>query len=375
MKILLTGGGSGGHFYPIIAVAEALNKIAREEKLVDMKLYYMAPQPYDRQLLYDNGITFVKGTAGKSRQYFSILNFLDYFRTAWGIVRAVLSIYRVYPDVIFSKGGYVSFPAMVAARLLRIPVIIHESDSAPGRVNVWSGKFANRIAISYPEAAEFFPTEKIALTGNPIRDELSHAVREGSHDFLNLDQSIPVVLVLGGSQGSQVINETLLDALPQLVTKYQVIHQAGDANIKIVKETARIVLDRSDFKTRYRPMDHLDSLALRMSAGAADIIITRAGSTLFEIALWGVPAVIIPITNSNADHQRKNAYNYARTGAAVVIEETNLTPNILVSEIDRLMDDFEARQKMKAAALAFAKTDAAKTIAKQVLLVALEHDK
>jgi UDP-N-acetylglucosamine--N-acetylmuramyl-(pentapeptide) pyrophosphoryl-undecaprenol N-acetylglucosamine transferase len=375
MKILLTGGGSGGHFYPLIAVAQSINTIAREQKLTGIELFYMAPEPYDEHLLFENKITFIKNPAGKIRLYFSILNIVDMFRTVWGTFRALWQLYWLYPDVVFGKGGYVSYPALVAAWFLRIPVVIHESDSAPGKVNIWAGKFAKKIAVSYPDAAAFFNKEKVAFTGNPVREELMHPVKDGAHEFLHLEKNIPVVLVLGGSQGAQLINQVILDALPKLVEKYQIIHQTGVQNFKFVKSTADAILLTNEFKDRYKPLDNLNSLTLRMAAGVADLVISRSGSTIFEIAIWGVPAILVPIHESNGDHQRKNAYAYARAGAAVVVEENNLTPNLLRSEIDRLIENSADRTKMKKAAESFARLDAAHLIAQEILTIALEHEK
>lgn len=375
MKILLTGGGTGGHFYPVIAVAQALRKSAKENKLIDMELYYMAPQPYDKGLLYENSIIFVKNTAGKIRRYFSILNIVDFLKNIFGAIHAIWQIYWLYPDVIFGKGGYVSFPALFAGWFLRIPVIIHESDTVPGKVNKWAGKFAKRIAVSYAEAAQFFPKDRVAFTGNPVRQELMFPVKDGSREFFHLEKDLPVILVLGGSLGSQIINQTLIDALPKLVEKYQIIHQTGRNNFHLVKTTANAVLLTNKYQSRYLPLEALDSLNLRMAAGAADLIVSRAGSTVFEIGIWGVPSIIIPISDSNSDHQRKNAYSYARSGAAVVIEEANLTPNLLQSEIDRLIGSEAERNRMREAAKKFARTDSADLIAREIVDICLEHER
>lgn len=374
MKILLTGGGSGGHFYPIIAVADALHELAEEKKLIGMELYYMADVPYNAGLLYDKGIVFRKTTAGKRRTYFSLLNFFDLFKTAWGVVTTFIDIFNLYPDVIFGKGGYVSFPALFAAKILRIPVIIHESDTVPGRVNAWAGKFARRIALSYPEAASYFPKEKTAFTGNPIRKEILAPLKNGAFDFLNLDPNVPTILVLGGSQGASLINENLIDVLPELVKKFQIVHQTGKKNFDYVKTTSEVILRGNPNQGHYKTFEYLNDLALRMSVGAASLIVSRAGSTIFEIASWGLPSIIIPITESNGDHQRKNAFAYARTGACTVIEESNLTSHILQSEIERLMTLPGELQKMHTAAQAFAKTNAAQTIASEIIKIGLEHE-
>ncbi len=375
MKILFTGGGTGGHFYPIIAIAEELNKLSKEYKLVESELYYMSDIPYNEKLLFDNKIFFIKSNSGKMRRYFSILNFFDIFKTGWGIIRAIFTLFSIYPDVVFGKGGYVSFPVLVAARFLRIPVVIHESDSAPGRVNKWAGGFARKIAVSFPDAAHFFIKDKVAFTGNPVRQELTHPMKEGAHEFLGLESTIPLILILGGSQGSQTINENILDALPKLVEKYQIIHQTGANNLQFVRDTAEVILHNSPHKARFKPFDHLNALSLRMAAGIADLVISRAGSTIFEIAIWGIPSILIPISVSNGDHQRKNAYSYARSGAAEVIEENNLTSHILNAEIERIMGDAALRGKMRKSAHTFARVDAADLIANEILAIAVEHQK
>ncbi|MEQ1665707.1 MAG: glycosyltransferase, partial [Bdellovibrionales bacterium] len=222
MKILFTGGGSGGHFYPIIAVAEKLNKILEREKIAHVELFYMSTEAYNERLLYDNKITFIPVTAGKMRAYFSVQNFFDIFKMGWGVLRAIFQMFSLYPDVVFGKGGYPSFPVLFAARLFRIPVIIHESDTVPGRVNAWAGKFAQKVALSYVEAVEFFPRERTAVTGNPIREEV--LVSSGKNAFmeLGLDPELPVVLVLGGSQGARMINDNIETLAPRLVENYQV---------------------------------------------------------------------------------------------------------------------------------------------------------
>ena len=187
MKILLTGGGTGGHFYPLIAVAQELNALAKEYRLLEAKLYYMAPIPYNNKALFENNIEYRHMSAGKARRYFSLLNVVDVFKTIFGIITAILDLYSIYPDVVFGKGGYVSFPVLLAARLLRIPVVIHESDTVPGRVNMWAGKFATRIAISYPDAAKYFPQDKVAYTCNHLRKEIMLPARKGSKELLGLE--------------------------------------------------------------------------------------------------------------------------------------------------------------------------------------------
>lgn len=373
MKILFTGGGSGGHFYPIIAVAEKLNERLASEKLPSIDLYYMSTEPYNTELLEKNKIIFREVTAGKLRNYFSFQNIIDVFRTAWGVVRAFFQIFSLYPDVVFGKGGYASFPVLVAAVFFKIPIIIHESDTVPGRVNRLAGKFATKIAISYPEAAEYFPAGKTALTGNPIREGIINPSGKDVWHELGLDSSVPVLLILGGSQGALTINDQIVTLSPRLVEKYQILHQAGEANVAEVQATVNGLLGGNPNASRYHVFGNMDNTTMKLAAEAATIIVSRAGSAIFEIAIWGVPAILIPIANHVGDHQRKNAFAYARAGGALVIEEANLGPNILIAEIDKLMADEPKRAAMKEAAHLFARTDAAEKIAEEILAVVLQH--
>lgn len=379
MKILLTGGGTGGHFYPVIAIAQELNEISKENRLLRPELFYMSTQPYNEGLLFENNIIFEKVSAGKIRGKKSFLNiisnFFDLFKTFSGVLTALWRVFIIYPDVVFGKGGYASFPALFAARLLMIPVVIHESDSVPGKVNIWAGKFARRIAISYPEASKFFLKDKTAYTGNPVRREVQEPLTAGSYEFFDFNKDIQTVLILGGSQGAKFINEVVLNTLPELVSKYQVIHQTGKNNIKVMEETRDVVLQGNQYKDRYKPLPYLDVLNLRRSAGIADIVISRAGSTIFEIALWGKPSIIIPIPEPTSHDQRTNAYSYARSGSAIVIEEKNLASGVLLSEIDRILQNPAEKEKMRESALAFARSDSARLIAQEITSIALEHEK
>ena len=379
MKILFTGGGTGGHFYPLIAVAQAIREQAKVKKVLPPQFYFMAPHKYNPRALFDNEIDFVYVPAGKVRRYFSILNITDAFKTVSGCFIALIKMFSIYPDVIFSKGGYTSFPPLLAARLLRIPVVMHESDSHPGRANLWTSKFAKRIALSYPSAAKFFnikdAEQKIAYTGNPIRPEIAQPLKTGAFEFLNLEQNIPVILILGGSQGSQTINDVIVQTLPELLNKYQIIHQTGRANLKEIQSTTAMTLKDHPYVYRYHPFDYLNELALRMSAGAATIIVSRAGSTIFEIAAWGVPSIIIPLPSSISHDQTANAFAYAEAGASSVIEENNLTPNILVEEINRIVGSSAISKTMSERAKAFSRLDSASLIAQTILNIALEHEK
>jgi UDP-N-acetylglucosamine--N-acetylmuramyl-(pentapeptide) pyrophosphoryl-undecaprenol N-acetylglucosamine transferase len=335
----------------------------------------MSDSPYDTEALIENNITFIPISAGKIRRYFSISNFFDIFRTTFGIISALKKVFSIYPDVIFSKGAYASFPVLMAAKLLRIPVIIHESDSVPGKTNLWAAKFAQKIAVSYPETVKYFPKNKVAFTGNPLRRSVLNINKNDAHEYLKLEKGIPTILIIGGSLGSQIINERILDALPRLIEKYQIIHQTGKNNVTEVSQMSEVIIGNNPNKSRYRIFDYLNDLNLIMAAGAANLIISRAGSTIFEIASWGVPSIVIPITESNGNHQRVNAYAYARSGAASVIEEANLTTNVLIGEIDRILQDNNMQEKMSISAKNFTHPDAANIIARELINISLNHEK
>src|SRR3989344_4387163 len=337
MKIIFTGGGTAGHFYPIIAVVEALNVIARKHKLLNLKYYFLSENPYDERALFENQIEFRRVRAGRLRRYFSWRIIPDFFQTGIGIIEAIIKLYAIYPDLVFCKGGYASFPVVVSARLFRIPIFVHESDSRPGRVNYFAARRATRIAVSYPEVITFFPEKKRSVAA--------------------------------------IINEILLDILPTLLGKCQVVHQVGENNLKEVKQRASVVLEKSSFRARYKPVGFLNSSAIRMVAGASGLVVSRPGSSIFEFAQWGLPAILIPIPESISHDQRTNAFTYARSGGATVIEQGNLTPSVLQSEIFRLLNNPELLATMRVGAKSFVRPDAAEKIAAEILSIIVSHEK
>ena len=375
MKIAFTGGFTGGHFYPIIAVAQALGKELEENNYYDIEYYYISDDPYNQGILDNYKIKFVPLATGKARMYFSIKNFFDIFKTIGAIYKALRTVYKIFPDVIFSKGGYSSFPVVVAARFFNIPVIIHESDSRPGRANKFAGKFAEKVAVSYPETAKYFPKDTVAVTGQPIRREVLNPIVEDAHKQLGLDPSIPTIFIMGGSQGAKFINDAILKIAPKLIDKFQIVQQVGEKNIDEFYSLLKVALYGNENANRYKIFGYLDVNHMRLCSGVADIIVSRAGSTLFEIAHWGKPSIIIPITKSNGDHQRQNAYIYARAGACKVIEEENMTPILFATEVNKLISDKEKLNSMSEAALKFSTENAAEKIAKQIMIILKNHGK
>lgn len=378
MKIVFTGGDSGGHFYPLIAVAQEINEIVTEKKLLAPKLYYLSNSPFDQQKLFENNIEFKKISAGKLRRFFSVLNFFGLFKTAWGFVKSFFLMFNIFPDVVFSNGGNVSFPVLLSAKILKIPVFVHISDSVPGRTNLWAANFAKAVSLGFPEAEKYLTKvdkEKIAWLGNPIQKEMFIPLKKGANEFLKLNEEQPVLLILGGSSGAKTINDNLVDILPELVKKYQIIHQTGKKLFEDVQARAFLLLEKSENKENYKPFPYLNTLAMRMSAGVSDLVVSRAGaSSISEIALWGKPSIIIPIPEEISGDQRKNAFAYARAGACVVLEQNNLTPTLFLSEINRLMDDQEKRKLLSEKAEKFAIKDSARKIAEGLVETALAHE-
>ncbi len=370
ITVVLVGGGTGGHFYPLISIAESF----RSDPTISTNLYYMGPDPYDKEMLERNSIRFVSCPAGKRRKYFSLKNYIDIFKTLFGIVVALVKLYIIYPDVIISKGGFTSVPVVIAGGILAIPIIVHESDSLPGSANKLGAKFARHIFVSYVETAQFFNQKKTMLTGIPIRNELRAPVRANAHELLNIDTTRPLILILGGSQGAERLNELILDALDELLPTYSVLHQTGEKLFNIVSGSARELIPDPTLFKHYHPVPFLDASLLNDALHTAAIVISRAGSTsIYEIALHGKPAILIPIPGTVSHDQRTNAFTYAKSGGATVIEEANFSDGLLTAEIARIMENPDVYRGMSEGALGFGRTDASENIAGMGLEIAETH--
>lgn len=367
MRIVFTGGGTGGHFFPILSIIRELKQRAEDEHILDLQMFYIGPDTFAEDLLKEEQIVIIPIASGKWRRYFSLQNFIDVFKIASGIVQALWNMFLIMPDVVFSKGGYGALPTVVAAALFRIPLIIHESDAIPGKVNRFAARFADRIGIAFNAAGEFFPKDKVALVGIPIRKRILGGNRDEAKESLGIFSQQPVVSFIGASQGAQKINESVVEVLKELTDAYEVLHQTGAKNYDSVTAEAKAVLEFTH-KERYHPFGFLSESAIRDFYVASDLIVSRAGaSSIFEIAAWGKPSILLPLHNSAQDHQRKNAFEYAGLGAATVIEDDNLTPHILLNEIKKILDNPELMKKMGLAAQQFARIDSAQIIAEEIL--------
>jgi UDP-N-acetylglucosamine--N-acetylmuramyl-(pentapeptide) pyrophosphoryl-undecaprenol N-acetylglucosamine transferase len=366
MKILFTGGGTAGHIYPIIAIAREIKKI---DKNGVFELYYIGPKDrFVATSFLREGIVVKTIMAGKMRRYFSFKNFVDIFKIPIGLLQAFFYIFVISPDVIFSKGGYGSLPVILAAKVLLAPIFLHESDVTPGVANKVAAKLALEIFVSFPiEKIEKLPPEKIISIGNIIRSEILNGSKEEAEKMFNLSGEKHVLLAIGGSQGAKIINDKILLILPHLLQSFELIHQTGENNYNEVSSESEVVIDQA-LKKYYHVQPFLNEEELANAYAAADIIITRAGAgSIFEIAAVGKPSILIPLSNSAQDHQVKNAYAYAQNGAAVVIEETNFTPNFFLERVKYLFDNPQMMLDMSKKAKEFARPEAAKIIAEYIV--------
>ena len=368
-RVVLTGGGSGGHIYPLIAVAEKLQEKANAMRFA-LELTYVGPKDAYAPVFQDHGISVRPIVAAKIRRYLSFSNVIDVPKFFVGFVQALVKLYFIMPDVIFSKGGTGAFPVVIAGWFYRIPVVIHESDAQPGLGNLASSYFARKIFISFEGASKYFNPALVERTGVPVRKELleGRTSKELAKETLGFAADSPLVIVLGGSQGAAPLNEFIIKNLPGITDQAQVLHQTGAANFVDMQKLAQAALIDASFKNRYQPTAYLDDANYALALTGADLVVARAGSgTLFELASFGLPAILIPHDNGGNGHQRVNAYDYADTGAAVVIEGQNLLPGILIGQIKIILSNAELRKKMIEAAAAFFVPDAAEKIAMGIM--------
>lgn len=367
MRIVLTGGGTAGHLTPLIAVADKLkSKLGPEANF----LYIGSGLEMEKELMKEAGIPAKSVLAGKMRRYISAKNIVDFFKVPIGFVQALWMLLWFMPDMIFSKGGYVAVPIVLAAWIYRIPIMIHESDSTPGLANQFLAKFADRIAIAYPSAGEYFPKMKTALVGNPIRSQIIEGDPTMLRQQLRFTVSKKTLLILGGSQGSRAINDAIVHILPKLLPYFQIIHQTGKENFENVEREAAI-LGIKIGREGYFATPFMDANKLRDAFALSDLVISRAGAAFItEIAANGKPAILVPIAESANDHQRMNAYALAHFGAALVLEEENLGEHMLIEKINKIFNDENLRNTMAERIKTFYHPDAAERISNSIIEIA-----
>lgn len=330
-RIILTGGGTAGHVTPNLALLPSL-----KAKGYDIR-YIGSYNGIEKKLIEEAGIPYDGISSGKLRRYFDIKNFSDPFRVLKGCQEARRLLKKYKPDIIFSKGGFVAVPVVLAAKHYKIPVIIHESDITPGLANKLCIPSAAKICCNFPETLQYLPKEKAVLTGCPIREELLSGDRLSGLKYSGLSANRPILLVIGGSLGSVKVNTALRSILPRLLPSFQVIHICGKGN-----------LEESLIGTEgYVQYEYVDK-PLRHLFAAADLILSRAGANaICEILALRKPHVLIPLSAAaSRGDQLLNAKSFASQGFSAVLEEEDITEDRL---LQLLLDTYSQRSKYQGA--------------------------
>jgi UDP-N-acetylglucosamine--N-acetylmuramyl-(pentapeptide) pyrophosphoryl-undecaprenol N-acetylglucosamine transferase len=326
-KIVLTGGGTAGHVTPNLALLPSLKERGYEI------LYIGSYNGIERKLIENAGIEYSGISSGKLRRYFDLKNFSDPFRVLKGCAEARRLIKKYRPDVVFSKGGFVSVPVVLAAKHYKIPTIIHESDMTPGLANKICIPSAAKVCCNFPETLAYLPNDKAVLTGSPIRKELLEGDRITGLNYSGLSASRPIILVIGGSLGSVAVNRAVRAVLPKILETYQVIHICGKGNLD----------EHLIGRNGYVQYEYVDA-PLRHLFAAADLIISRAGAnSICEILALKKPNILIPLSASaSRGDQILNARSFEKQGFSKVLEEEQLTDDNLLNTIQ---DTYHNRQK------------------------------
>lgn len=316
--IVLTGGGTAGHVTPNIALIPSLKNAGYQIS------YIGSYDGIEKKLIEDLGIPYYGISSGKLRRYFDIKNFTDPFRVLKGFGEAKKLLKKLKPDVVFSKGGFVSVPVVIAAKQCKIPAIIHESDMTPGLANKLCIPSAAKVCCNFPETVSCLPADKAVLTGTPIREELLTGNRLEALNFCGFTANKPVIMVIGGSLGSVVVNDAVRRILPDLLNDFQVIHLCGKGKID-----ESLTDTRGYIQFEYIKKELPDLFAL------ADVAISRAGANaICEISSLAKPNLLIPLSaKASRGDQILNARSFEKQGYSMVLEEEELTPEKLLSSI------------------------------------------
>jgi UDP-N-acetylglucosamine--N-acetylmuramyl-(pentapeptide) pyrophosphoryl-undecaprenol N-acetylglucosamine transferase len=331
-KIVFTGGGTAGHVMPILAIVDSLRNQG-------LDLYYMGSKNgIEKELAEKKGIPYYQVSTGKLRRYFDLENFIDPFRIIKGIFEARKALKKIKPNLVFSKGGFVSVPVVLAASWLKIPVLLHESDYSPGLANKLTLKFANRILVTFPETLKYLPQGKSKLTGTPIRKELLEGDYSKGLELTGFNGK-PVVMIMGGSSGSETINKVVRDSLDDLVKNFNIIHLCGRGN------KVQELNDKEGYKQFEFVTDELAHLF-----AITDLMVSRSGAnTLYELLALKIPNILIPLSlSASRGDQILNAKSFKTEGFSVVLAEKDLSKETLVGEIESLYENREKYiKKMK----------------------------
>jgi UDP-N-acetylglucosamine--N-acetylmuramyl-(pentapeptide) pyrophosphoryl-undecaprenol N-acetylglucosamine transferase len=370
MRILISGGGTGGHIYPALAVARELRK------RYDAELLYLGDaHGLETRIVPAHGIPFAPIAAGKLRRYLSLGTLVDLGRIPVGMAQAWRQVARFKPEAAFTSGGYVAVPAGLAARARGVPLVMHQQDVPPNLANRLLTPVATRISVSFPDSLRYFPRGRTTLAGNPVREEIAAMVgadRAALKATLGLDSTLPVLLVTGGSQGARHLNQIITEALPELLPRCQIIHISGQLTHEETRAAAEPALAaRPEWRARYQLHPYLER-EMPAALAASDIVLCRSGAaTLAELALLGRPSILVPLPPGfTGSPQAINAAMFHRAGAAEVILDRDLTIAALSDALFPLLADDAQAMAMGMAARALSRPDAAVTLAETVAALA-----
>lgn len=323
-RIILTGGGTAGHVTPNIALLPKLQEMGFD-------IHYIGSyNGIEKELIEPFGIPYHGISSGKLRRYFSLQNFTDPFRVLKGMGEARKLIRDLKPDVIFSKGGFVSVPVVLAGKKCKVPVIIHESDMTPGLANKIAIPSATKVCCNFPETLEYLPKEKAVLSGSPIRQELLSGNKIAAMDLCGFSADKPIILVIGGSLGSVAVNNAVRAALPELLKSFQIVHLCGKGKVD----------ESLNNTTGYRQFEYIKE-ELRDIFAMTDIVISRAGANaICELLALRKPNLLIPLSaNASRGDQILNARSFERQGFSLVLEEEEVTKDTLLEAVQNLYDN------------------------------------
>lgn len=327
MKIVLAGGGTAGHVTPNLALIPALKKAGFDE------IHYIGTNSIEKELAKKEGIPFHEIKAGKLRRYLDMENIKDIGRILKGTLEADKILKDLKPDVVFSKGGFASCPVVWAAKKRKIPVVLHESDFTPGLANKLCLPCADKICCAFPETTEHLPASKTICTGIPIRQSIFEAEKEKGLSILGFDGLKPVLTIIGGSQGSQFLNQTVINCLDTLLKTFDICHICGKGNLN--HELLNV--------TGYAQFEYIhDELPHVMQA--TDLFISRAGATtIFEFLALKKPAILIPLARGSRGDQILNAKSFEKHGFAKHLSESDITEQVF---LDAVITTFQSKNKI-----------------------------
>ncbi|AYD40736.1 undecaprenyldiphospho-muramoylpentapeptide beta-N-acetylglucosaminyltransferase [Clostridium fermenticellae] len=320
-KIIMTGGGSAGHVTPNLALIPKLKKMGYEVQ------YIGTEDGIERKIIEKQHIKYHIISSGKLRRYFDIKNFTDPFKVIKGVVQSIIIMKKEKPNIVFSKGGFVSVPVVIGANFNKIPVIAHESDITPGLANKLSAPYCTKVCVTFPESQKYIKDNKAVLTGTPVREELINGSSIIGKRICGFNDKKPVLLVIGGSLGSKFINDTVRENIDNLIKKYNIIHICGKDNV-----------DNSlNSKNGYVQFEYVND-ELPHIMNSADLVVSRAGANvIFELLALKKPNLLIPLSKkSSRGDQILNAKSFEKSGYSIVIQEEELNGELLVQKLEEL---------------------------------------